>query len=62
MHHNPAAFDRALHSGRILIGRALDLEQERAVYLLNVNAAVLNGLDAVGDLDQLAGGRLRVGQ
>jgi hypothetical protein len=37
------------------------LRQKRRVDQFDVNAAVLNGFNRVGDLDQLAGGFFRVG-
>jgi hypothetical protein len=46
MQRQPAALDRQV---------AFLAEQERPVYQLDVNPAVLHDLDAIGDLDDLAG-------
>ena len=54
VHLDPAALYGVGETGLILGGRALDLEQERPVDLLNVDAPVLNGFAAVRDLDQFA--------
>lgn len=48
MQYNPAAFDRVLDPGEVLSGRAFILEEKRAVYLLDMDAAVLNDFDASG--------------
>jgi len=50
------AFDRELEAGAVLRRAALELRQERPVDLLNVDAAVLHGLDGVGELQELEGG------
>lgn len=55
VHHDPAALDRVFNPGEILFDRSLNFEQKRPVDLLDMNAAILNGFDAVGDVDQLAG-------
>src|SRR5215216_4423603 len=52
----PAFSDGVIKPGTVLLGRAAFLEQERAVDLLDVDAAVLHRLGRVGDLQQLAGG------
>jgi hypothetical protein len=57
----PAVGDGALKAGFIFRRRALELIQEGAVDLLNVDAPVLHGLNATRDLDELAGGGFRVG-
>jgi hypothetical protein len=53
VHLDPAALDGVLDPGLVLGGRALDLVQERPIDLLDVDAAILHGLDAARDLDQL---------
>jgi hypothetical protein len=50
----PAAFNRVLDSSLVLVGRSFDLEEKATVDFFDVYAAILNGLDAVRDLDQLA--------
>ena len=54
----PAQLDCECERGAELVWRAAFLE-EGAVDPLDVNAAVLDRLDRVGDLDQLAGGVVR---
>ena len=49
--YNPAAFYRMLDPGEVLSGRAFSLEEKRAVYLLDMDAAVLNDFDTLCDLD-----------
>jgi hypothetical protein len=51
----PATVDRQLERGAVFVGTALKLKQKRPVDLLDIDATVLNGIDRVGDLDQLAG-------
>ena len=55
MHHQPAALDRQVETGFVFGRRAFFAKQERPVDLLDMDAAVLRGLDAVGDLQDLAG-------
>ena len=57
----PAAIDRQIKVGLVLGRAGLVLIQKRRVDQLDVDTAVLNGLDRIGDLDQLAGGLLRIG-
>ena len=57
----PAQRDRARERGAVLVRRPALLE-ERAVDQLNVDAAILYRLARVGDLYQLAGGGVRVGE
>jgi hypothetical protein len=54
VHDAPAAFNRVLDSSLVLVGRSFDLEEKATVDFFDVYAAILNGLDAVRDLDQLA--------
>jgi hypothetical protein len=49
--YNPADFDRKLDPGEVLSGGAFNLEEKRAVYLLDIDAAVLNDFDTLCDLD-----------
>ena len=51
----PALGDRAGQSGAVLVRRGASFE-ERAINQLDIDATILNRLDTVGDLDQLAGG------
>jgi len=60
MQDDPAAFDRMFYPGEVLSRCSFDFEEKRAVDLLNVDAALLNGFDAVRNFDQLAGCRFRV--
>jgi hypothetical protein len=61
MQHQPAILDRALEAGLVFRrGGALDIEH-RIIQLLNVNAAVLDRLDGIGKLDDLARGDLGIG-
>jgi hypothetical protein len=59
--YQPAALDSELHTSAVFRRTALVLEQEGAVDLLDVNAAVLHRLDGAGDLDQAARGFLGIG-
>jgi hypothetical protein len=56
----PALGDRQLLEARALFGRAASSPQEGQIDLLDMDPAVLDRLDAVGDLDQLAGGGFRI--
>ena len=58
----PAFGDRQLQPGAIFGRAATLLEQERPVDLLDVDPAVLDRLDGVGDLEDLARGLLGVGE
>jgi hypothetical protein len=51
--HQPALGDRAIEAGFVLRGRALELVQKRPVDLLDIDPAILYGLEGVGELDQL---------
>ena len=61
MQPQPAQQDRALQRRAVLIRRAASLE-ERAVDQLDIDAAVMDRLDRVGDLDQLAGGDVGISE
>jgi hypothetical protein len=61
MHLEPSILNRTFHAGTVLGWRAFQLIKERRVDLLDMNATVLNGLDAVRYLDQLARRGVRVG-
>jgi hypothetical protein len=52
----PAFGDGVVQRGTVLLGRAAFLKQERPVDLLDVDAAVLQRLGRVGDLQQLVSG------
>ena len=52
----------ALNTKVLPNGRALELEQKRPVDLLDIDPAVLDGLECVGQLEELAGGDFRVGE
>ena len=54
MHRQPAALDGQLHARAVLRRAAFILEQERAIDLLDMNAAVLHRLDGAGDLRNAA--------
>ena len=56
VHQEPAALDRQLQASTIFGRRCALAKQERPVDLLDVDAAVLHRLDAVGDFKNLAGG------
>src|ERR1700681_4324440 len=62
VHPQPAAGDGELDAGAIFGRTATFLKQKRPVDLLNVDPAVLDRLDRVGDLKQLARGFFRVGE
>ena len=59
VHPEPAAFNGQLDPGAVLRRRAALLVQERLVDLLDVNAAVLDGLNRLGDLKDFEGGDRR---
>jgi hypothetical protein len=50
----PAALDRVFEPGAELAATALQLEHERRVDPLDVEAAILDGLDVGCELDELA--------
>ncbi|MGY8677116.1 hypothetical protein Q2941_04790 [Bradyrhizobium sp. UFLA05-153] len=55
MQLEPAALDRVFDAGAELRPAGLQRVEERRVDLLDMDAAVLDGFDAGGELDQLAG-------
>jgi hypothetical protein len=55
MHFQPTALDREFEAGAVFSRRRLEFEQHRPVEQLDMDAAVLHGLDRIGDLDQFAG-------
>jgi hypothetical protein len=57
----PAERDGALDPGAEVFAAATGSKEWR-VDALDVDAAILRGLDAVRDLDQLARGEIRVGE
>ena len=57
----PALGDRQIEACLVLGRRTLQLKQERAVDLLDMDAAIPDRLDCVGQLDDLPRGVLRVG-
>ena len=59
VHPEPAAFNGQPDPGAVLRRRAALLEQQRLVDLLDVNAAVLDGLNRLGDLKDFEGGDRR---
>ena len=61
MFPQPATLDRARKGGAVLRRQAA-LGQEGRIDLLDMDAAVLDGLDRVGDLDQPACGGFRIGE
>ena len=61
MQHQPAALDRQLQASTVFGRRCALPKQERPVDHLDVDPAVLHGLDAIGDLQQLAGGLFGIG-
>jgi hypothetical protein len=61
MPREPAWLDRAGESGAILVRRAAR-SHECAIDQLDKDAAVLHRLDCVGDLHQLAGGDVGIGE
>ena len=62
MQIEPAVLNGVFDPGTELWPTGLERVEERRVDLLDVDAAVLNRLDARGELDQLAGLGLRVGK
>jgi hypothetical protein len=62
MQHEPAVCDGALKPGFVFGGRALQLEQERPVDFFDIDAAVLDRLERVGEFDQLARGGIGIGE
>jgi hypothetical protein len=56
VHPEPAAFNGQLDPGAVLPRHAALLVQERLVDLLDVDAAVLDGLNRLGDLKNFEGG------
>src|SRR5215813_10679121 len=54
VHPEPASFDGQLDPGAVLRRQPALLVQERLVNLLDVDAAVLDQLDAGGEFDQLS--------
>ncbi len=61
MQFQPAARDRKVEGGLLFGRRGFQIEQERRVDLLDMDAAVLRNLDRIGDLDQFARGFIGVG-
>ena len=57
--HQPPSFDRLIQTGLVLVRRAFLAVQEWPVDQLD--PAVLHGLDAAGDLKDLAGGLFGIG-
>jgi hypothetical protein len=55
VHHQPAALDRQIKASLVFVRRAFLAVQERPVDELDVDLAVLNGLDVVGNFNDLAG-------
>jgi hypothetical protein len=58
----PAAFDRKLETSLVLCWSGLEIMQQRPVDQLDMDAAVLHGLDGVGDFHQLARGGFCIGE
>jgi hypothetical protein len=56
----PTLGDREGEAGAIFGWGAAFLEQERPIDLLDMDAAILDSLDSVRDLEQLAGGLIRI--
>jgi hypothetical protein len=52
VHRQPTALDGKLQAIALFLRRSLQLEQERTVDLLDVNAAILYRFNRIGDLDQ----------
>ena len=63
MQHQPTALDCEIQAGLVFVRRALLAVQEWPVDQLDVDPAILAGLDAVGNFNDLASGpfRIRVG-
>jgi hypothetical protein len=53
--HEPAALDRQLEGSTVFGRRCALPKQKRGVDLLDGNSAILHGLDAVGDLQEVCG-------
>ena len=62
MNFQPASFNSALQAGAIFRGRALVVEQERAVELFDIDATILNWFEGVCVLQETSRGLLRVGK
>ena len=60
MQLQPAAGNRQIEAGLVFGRRGFLREQERPVDLLDLDAAVMDDLDGVGNLQQLAGGHFRI--
>jgi hypothetical protein len=58
----PTLLDRAVETSLVLRWSALKLKQKRAVDFFDVDPAILDRLKGVGELDELAGGRLWIGE
>jgi hypothetical protein len=56
MQYQPAFLNRAIEAALVLGRRNLQLKQHRPVDLLDIDATVLDGLEFVGDLDDLSHG------
>ena len=54
--YQPTLGDRIIQAGLVLRRRALQLEQVWPVDLLDIDAALLDRLERIGELQQLAGG------
>jgi hypothetical protein len=52
--------DRIVEAGLVFRRRALELGQKRPVDLLDIDPAVLERLESVGEFDQLARGDFRI--
>ena len=61
VHHEPAALNRQAQTSLVFRRRAFLAKQKRPVDLLDMDAAVLHGLRAVGDLRDLAGWLIGIG-
>ena len=62
MEFQPAAPDGEREAGLVFVRRASLTVQERAVDLLDVDAAILHDLKSVGELHQLARGLFRISE
>jgi hypothetical protein len=60
--HQPAVGDGTIEASLVFGRRALQLIQEWPVDLLDMDAAVLQGFDSVGQLNELARGDFRIGK
>jgi hypothetical protein len=61
VHHEPAAIDGELHAGGVFGRAAAVAKQERFVDLLDMDTAVLDRLDGIGDFEDAARGLIRIG-